>query len=72
MTDPALPWVFGTVGMPQPRSMNWVIPCPAAHLVARARNCLFSRMTSAETGATASSFSATSRSTAKLSLPFSR
>src|SRR6185437_11858661 len=25
MTDPALPWVFGTVGMPQPRSMNCVI-----------------------------------------------
>jgi hypothetical protein len=38
-----------------------VIPCPAAHLVARARNCRFSRMTSAELGTTASSFSATSR-----------
>ena len=68
----ALPCVFGAVGMPQPRSMNWPIPWPAAHLVARARKCLFSRMTSAENGTTASSFSATSLSTAKLSLPSSR
>ena len=71
MTSWALPCVFGTVGMPQPRSMNWVIPWPAAQ-VARARNWRFSRMTSAENGITASSFSATSRSTAKLSLPSSR
>jgi len=58
--------------MPQPKSMNWVTPCPAAHLVALARNCLFSRMTSAEMGTTASSLSAISLSTAKLSLPFRR
>ena len=70
MTVRALPRVFGSVGMPLPRSMNWLIPCPAAHLVALARNCLFSRITSAEMGTTASSFCATSRSTAKLSLPF--
>ena len=50
--------MFGTVGMPQPRSMNWLIPLPAAQRVARARNCLFSRMTSAAIGATASSFTA--------------
>ena len=43
-----------------------------ADKAARARNCLFSRMTRAAIGATASSLSATSRSTAKLSLPFSR
>jgi hypothetical protein len=59
--------VFGTVGMPQPRSMNWPIPWLAAHVTARAGNCLFSRDTSTVSGATAISRSATSRSAAKLS-----
>jgi hypothetical protein len=64
--------VFGAVGKPQPRSMNCVIPRFAAHATARARNCLFSRVTSAVSGATAIIRCATSRSTAKLSFPSSK
>ena len=64
--------VLGAVGMPQPTSMNWPMPRFAAHVTARARNCLFSRDTSAVSGATASSRCAASRSAAKLSFPPSR
>jgi hypothetical protein len=48
------------------------MPWFAAQVTARARNCLFSRVTSTVSGATAISRSAISRSAAKLSLPFSR
>ena len=68
----AVSCVFGTVGMPQPRSMNCVIPWFAAHVTARARNWRFSRVTSTVSGAAAFSRSAASRSTAKLSFPSSR
>jgi hypothetical protein len=55
-------WVFGVVGNPQPKSMNWLIPWFAAQVAARERNWRFSTAMSAISGTMVSSRSATSRS----------
>ena len=33
----------GRAGMPEPRSMNWAMPCPAMYRTARATNRRFAR-----------------------------
>ena len=38
----AVACVFGSVGSPAPRSMNWVMPCPATQVTARSTNRLLS------------------------------
>ena len=61
--------VPGDVGSPQPMSMNWPIPCPAAQLTARSRNRLFSVTVTVIGGKMSMRRCASSRSAAKLSLP---
>ncbi|GAA3438383.1 hypothetical protein GCM10018954_079990 [Kutzneria kofuensis] len=60
------------VGMPEPRSRNWVMPCSIRNRTARRRNDRLEMATCRPSGSTCSTFSPTARSAAKLCAPPSR
>jgi hypothetical protein len=68
-TSRAISSVVGGVGIPQPTSMNWLIPWFAAQVTARARKSLFSTVLGSRSGRASISRSPRSLSAAKLSLP---
>src|SRR5262249_18171210 len=56
-------------GIPEPRSMNWSMPDPAASRTARCRNARLARIISGSLGSTAMACSTAARSEAKLWVP---